>query len=323
MINDSAWVTNSIANSLYYKELQIFYLLPQNWHGICLVIDERKGGKKMKQEKTQNKDDCLQVYFDQIKNIPLLTFEEELECAKHIQNGNEAARNRLIEANLRLVVKIALGYIANNVSLMDLIQEGNMGLMRAVEKYDASKEVRFATYAAWWIRQVIGRYLADKRRTIHLPHRKEEILNRIHKAYHSLSQKYMRQPKSEEIAAEIGVSKQEVEYLTSLAQDFLPFEADVDGNESNSVIELHEDYTYSPERDFMRKNSREDTLRMLSHLKDRERRILINRYQLTGGRRYTLKNMSNKMGLSTETIRQIELKALNKLRIHAVDLKPY
>jgi len=277
----------------------------------------------MKQEKTQIKEDCLQVYFDQIKNIPLLTFEEEIELARSIQEGNEEARARMIEANLRLVAKIALSYVTTDVSLMDLIQEGNMGLIRAVEKYDGAKQVRFATYAAWWIRQVITRYLSDKRRTIRLPHRKEEILHKIHKAYHSLSQSYMRQPKAEEIAEEIGVPQQEVEFLIRLSQDLLPFEADSDDDDSVAVIELHEDYTYSPERALMRKDSREDTLKILKHLKDRERRILIYRYQLNGGRRYTLKNVSNKLGLSTETVRQIEMKALNKLRSHANELKAY
>ena len=281
------------------------------------------GGMMMKQEKTQIKEDCLQVYFDQIKNIPLLTFEEEIELARSIQEGNEEARARMIEANLRLVAKIALSYVTTDVSLMDLIQEGNMGLIRAVEKYDGAKQVRFATYAAWWIRQVITRYLSDKRRTIRLPHRKEEILHKIHKAYHSLSQSYMRQPKAEEIAEEIGVPQQEVEFLIRLSQDLLPFEADSDDDDSVAVIELHEDYTYSPERALMRKDSREDTLKILKHLKDRERRILIYRYQLNGGRRYTLKNVSNKLGLSTETVRQIEMKALNKLRSHANELKAY
>ena len=277
----------------------------------------------MKRRKVQSKDNCLQVYFEQIKHIPLLTFEEELELAKGIKNGDKEARDNLIKANLRLVAKIALSYSSPDISTMDLIQEGNIGLIHAVEKYDSNRQVRFATYAAWWIRQVISRYLFNKRRAIRLPHRKEEILSRIHKAYHALSQIYMRNPKTEEIAAEIGISKQEVEFLINLSQELLPFETDVGDNDSVAVIELHEDYTYSPERDLMKKNSREDTLKILKHLKERERRILIYRYQLNGEKRYTLKSVSNKMNLSTETIRQIEIRALNKLRSHAVELKAY
>ena len=277
----------------------------------------------MKKERTQNRDDSLQTYIDQIKNIPLLTFEEELELSRCIQNGDEAARHRLIEANLRLVVKIALGYSAPDVSLMDLIQEGNMGLMRAVEKYDHFKQVRFATYAAWWIRQVIARFLSNKRRTIRLPHRKEEILHKIHKAYHSLSQTYMRQPKADEIAVEIGVPKKDVEFLINLSQDFLPFDAEINGKESSAVVEFHEDYTYSPERALMRKNSQEAALNILGRLKERERSILMYRYQLNGETRHTLKKVSDMLGLSIETIRQIELKAFQKLRSQADELQTH
>ena len=149
----------------------------------------------MMKDKEPDPDDSLQAYFNQIRRIPLLTFEEELELSKCVHKGDEAARRRLIEANLRLVVKIARGYLASNVSLMDLIQEGNMGLMHAVGKYDHNKQVRFSTYAAWWIRQFVSRYLANKRRTIRLPHRKEETLRKIQQSFYSLSQLYMRQPK--------------------------------------------------------------------------------------------------------------------------------
>jgi len=277
----------------------------------------------MKKPRVQNKEDSLQVYFEQIKSIPLLSFEEEMELSRRIQKGDETARERLIEANLRLVAKIALNYMAPDISLMDLIQEGNVGLMRAVEKYDSIKQVRFATYAAWWIRQVITRYLSDKRRTIRLPHRKEEILHKIHKAYHALSQTHMRKPKAAEIAKEIGVPVKDVEFLISLSQDLLPYEVELSGQESVSVIEFHEDYTYSPERALMRKNNKEETLKILKCLKDRERRILIYRYQLNGGIRHTLKSVSDMMGLSTETVRQIELRAISKLRSHANELRTY
>ena len=277
----------------------------------------------MKKNKEPGHDDSLQAYFCQIRNIPLLTFEEELELAKLIQQGNEPARRRLIEANLRLVAKIARAYLAPDISLMDLIQEGNMGLMHAVDKYDHNKQVRFSTYAAWWIRQAIARFLSDRRRTIRLPHRKEETLRKIQQAYHTLSQIYMRQPKAEEIAAEIGVPKRDVEYILGLAHDILSLEAEREEGESASVIELLEDLTYNPERAFIRKSSREAAIKALDHLKEREKRILLYRYQLNGGKQHTLKKISVKMGLSTETVRQIEMKALQKLRIHAESLRPY
>ena len=277
----------------------------------------------MKKSKNPGYDDCLQSYFDQIKNIPLLTFEEELELSRLIHDGDTMARRRLIEANLRLVVKIARGYLTPDVSLMDLIQEGNLGLMRAVDRYDYQKRVRFSTYAAWWIRQVITRYLSDKRRIIRLPHRKEEILRKIQRAYHTLSQLYMRQPKTEEIAREVGVPKDDVEFILSLVHDIISFDQESNDGESTSAIEFHEDYTYSPERALIRKSSREATLGILNHLKDREKRILIYRYQLHGGKQHTLKNISDKMGLSTETVRQIEIRALQKLRGHAEELRSY
>ena len=277
----------------------------------------------MKTLKHKENDDGLQNYFERLKNIPLLTFEEEMELSRNIQNGDEAARNRLIESNLRLVVKIAKAYVAQDVSMMDLIQEGSIGLMRAVEKYDHAKQVRFSTYAAWWIRQAISRYLSNKRRTIRLPHRKEEIVRKIKQAYYNLSQKFMRQPKVEEIAAEVGISKSDVEFLLNLTNDFLPYETEVDNGESMTVVEFHEDYTYSPERTLLKKSSREATLQVLNYLKDREKRILMYRFQLNGGKQYTLKSISHKMGLSLETVRQIELRALKKLQRHAEDLRVY
>ena len=278
----------------------------------------------MKNDKDTGFDDSLESYLDQIRNIPLLTFEEELELSRLIQGGNNAARRRLIEANLRLVVKIARTYLSAEISLMDLIQEGNMGLIHAVEKYEHQKHVRFSTYAAWWVRQTISRYLSDKRRTIRLPHRKEEMLRKIQRAYHTLSQLYMRQPRVNELAAEIGVPQKDLEYIINVSHDIVSLETERgDNKESITVIELHEDYTYSPERVLVRKNLREATRKVLDNLKDREKRIMIYRYQLNGGKDNTLKKIGDKMGLSTETIRQIELKALQKLRNHAEDLRPY
>ena len=268
-------------------------------------------------------DESLFAYMEQIRKISLLTLEEEQELSRCIQNGDKAARHRLIEANLRLVIKIAKGYFTSGISMMDLIQEGNMGLIRAVEKYDLSKQVRFSTYAAWWIRQAISRYLSDKKRTIRLPHRKEDVLRKIQQAYHSLSQKYNRQPKFEEIAAEVGVPLGDVECILNMAHDVISLETESEENDSVSLIDYLEDHTYSPERVLIMKSSREDTIRALDVLKDRERNVLISRYKLDGKEQNTLKNISARMGLSTETIRQIEIKALKKLRHSAENLLPY
>jgi RNA polymerase primary sigma factor len=268
-------------------------------------------------------DEGLHAYFEQIKAIPLLSFEEELALSRQIQQGDQEAWHKLIKANLRLVIKIAHAYLSPDIPLMDLIQEGNMGLMHAAGKYSYKKNVRFSTYAGWWIRQSICRFLSNKRRVIRLPHRKEEILKRIQKAYHTLSQILMRQPSLKEISEEIGVALEDVKLILSLSNGLISLEGDAGEDESSSVVDLHEDYTYSPERMFMKKSSRDATLRFLDRLKERERRILIYRYQLNGSERYTLKNIGDKMGISPETVRQIEIRALKKIRKDADELRQY
>jgi RNA polymerase primary sigma factor len=277
----------------------------------------------MKNSRYSAGDESLLSYIEQIRKIPLLTFEEELELSRCIQNGDDAARRRLIEANLRLVVKLARNYYTSDVSLMDLIQEGNAGLIRAVEKYDHSKQVRFSTYAAWWIRQAISRFLTDKKRPIRLPHRKEELLRKIRQAHNSLLQRYRREPKVEEIAAEIGIPVPEVELVQNISNAVYSLEAENDNDGFASAMDCLVDNSYSPERELMQKSSREETFRELSKLKEREKNVLIYRYQLNGGKRHSLKKISGKMGLSPETIRQIELKALDKLRSNAWNLRPY
>ncbi|MDR3337001.1 MAG: RNA polymerase sigma factor RpoD/SigA [Treponema sp.] len=264
--------------------------------------------------------DALQTYFDQIKVIPLLTFEDELDLSRKILQGDEAAKRRLIEANLRLVVKIARIYLTSDVSFMDIIQEGNIGLMRAAEKYDYEKNVRFSTYANWWIRQSITRFLSNKRRVIRLPHRKEEILRKIRKAYHVLSQTLQHQPTTEEIANYIGAGLEEVEYILNITNGHVSLETDIGADEGATLIDLHEDYTYSPERELLRKSTKDITLKFLDCLKDREKQILIYRYQLDGGDKQTLKTISDEMGISPETVRQIEMRAIRKMRINAEEL---
>jgi RNA polymerase primary sigma factor len=261
-------------------------------------------------------EDVLQKYFADMKTIPLLSFAEELELSKRIQRGDTAARKRLIEANLRLVVKIARTFSSVDASLMDLIQEGNIGLMRAAEKYDHLKNVRFSTYASWWIRQSISRYLTNKSRAIRLPHRKEELFRKIQKTYQVLSQSLMRKPGISEIADEIGIPVEEIAGIINITNGLLSLETDMGDAEATPLMDLHEDYTYSPERAFMRKSFKTDTQHYLNRLKDREKRILMYRYQLNGGERHTLKTIGDKMGISPETVRQIELRALRKMRDH-------
>jgi RNA polymerase primary sigma factor len=263
--------------------------------------------------------DILKSYFQQIKKRPLLSFEEVRDLAKQIQNGDKAARDRLIEANLRLVVKIARLYAHCGAPLLDLIQEGNLGLIRAVEKYDYTKNIRFSSYACWWIRQAICRFIANKQRVIHLPHRKEMLLRKVQKSYQSLNQILMRRPAVEEIAADLHVSAEEVRNIMTMTDVPLSLEMDIGHDKTSVLADLHEDYTYNPEKTFMRKNTRHATLRVLDQLKDKEKRILMYRYQFSG-EHHTLKNIGAQMGISAETVRQIELRALKKIRSHADEL---
>jgi RNA polymerase primary sigma factor len=266
-------------------------------------------------------DKNIQHYYDQIKKIPLLSFEEELELSKQIQAGNEAARKRLIEANLRLVVKIARVYATVDMPLMDIIQEGNLGLMHAAEKYDHRKQCRFSTYAGWWIRQFIVRSLSTKRRAIRLPLRKEEMLLRIQRAYHTLSQTLTHTPSNKDIAEEVGTTEEEVDFILGIANGFVSLDRDAGTDDSVSMAELQEDYTYNPERNFLKESSRATAIHFLDRLKSREKRILMYRYQLSGGERHSLKKIGDKMGISAEMVRQIEIKALKKMRSSADEMQ--
>ncbi|MCL2761793.1 MAG: RNA polymerase sigma factor RpoD/SigA [Treponema sp.] len=279
---------------------------------------------KNNEHKAAADDDIIHIYFNQIKTYRLLDFEEELELSRLIQQGNQEALSTLIKANLRLVIKIARPYAAPDVPFMDLVQEGNMGLMHAAEKYDYAKKVRFCTYASWWIRQFIIRYLTNKRRIVRLPHRKEEILRKIQRTYHTLSQTLMHQPRTEDIADELGISVQDIDFIVNMTAGPISLEFDTGKGESATVMELHEDYTYSPERNLLRQYYRDGARRSLNGLKDREKQVLTYRYQLDNGQPYTLKEIGEKLAISPETVRQIEMKALAKIRRHAADdLKGY
>lgn len=276
--------------------------------------------KTIRNNRKNEHDDIFQAFIVQTYNYPLLTFEEELELSRRIKNGDSSARHRLIESNLRLVVKIAYGYYVKKIPFMDLIQEGNLGLIRAVDKYDYSMRVRFSTYAAWWVKIYIARYLAVNRRTVRLPYSKEKMYSRIQQASNVLSQLYMRQPTVDEIAEEIDIPRDKVDFILGFAQESHSLDAMNESNDTNSDGFLV-DFTYSPEQVLIEKNSRETTLGMLNNLKEREKNVIIYRYQLNGENRYTLKSISRKMGISMEAIRQLENRALRKLRKAAEELR--
>ena len=278
----------------------------------------KNGSKKSQSE------ELLRIYFGQIKSYALLDFDTERELSRLVQTGDKEALHKLIQANLRLVVKIARQYVVHDIPLIDLIQEGNLGLIHAAEKYDHKKNVRFCTYAAWWIRQFVIRFLSNKCRIVRLPHRKEEIFRRIQHTYHTLSQTLMHQPRTEDIANELGIPVKDVDFILRMTSGHLPLGVERGGQENSAgSMDIHEDYTYSPERTLFRKYYREGARRFLERLKDREKQVLAYRYQLEGPKPHTLKEIGAKMDLSPETVRQIEMRALAKIRSHVDELKQF
>jgi len=275
-----------------------------------------------KKAKTVRDDDALKSYFSQIRKTPLLTFEEELELSRRIEDGDEEARKQLIEANLRLVVKIAKAYVSSDVGLLDLVQEGNLGLLKAASKYDHRKKVRFSTYASWWIKQSITRALSNKRRSIRLPHRKEDALRKIQRAYNTLSQRLTRRPSVEEVAQEVGMPSDEVVQILNISAGPVSLDSDIN-SDSGTLHDVFEDYSYSPDAEIMQQVMREETLRFLERLREKEKKILLYRFAFYGGKRYTLKRISDEMGISPETVRQIEMRALRKLRQHAGEIEEF
>jgi RNA polymerase primary sigma factor len=266
-------------------------------------------------------DECRQ-YFSQIKASRLLSFEEELELSRRIQQGDSAACTRLIEANLRLVVKIAKGYLQSGVDIMDLIQEGNIGLITAAKKYDYKKNVRFCTYAAWWIKQSVSRFLATRRRPIRLPYRKDEALRKIRKAEVLLAEELRRNPSVDEIAETTGIGRQDILHVMNAPATVVSLDARRDASSGN-LHDTYEDYTFSPEKEVLAKAMSEDIRKFLDILQHRERQILLYRFAFYGNPRHTLKDLSLMVGVSPETVRKIEMRAVRKIREEAQPLAEY
>ncbi|WP_319561068.1 RNA polymerase sigma factor RpoD/SigA [Marispirochaeta sp.] len=276
----------------------------------------------MKARKATRSEDSLKAYFQQIKTTPLLSFEEELDLSRRIMQGDELAREKLIKANLRLVVKIAKAYASTDVSFLDIVQEGNLGLIKAASKYDYRKNVRFSTYAAWWIKQSIVRALSNKKRVIRLPHRKEEALKKIQKSYYTLTQRLQQKPTVEDVARDVGMTAEEVGSLLNASSSIASLDSE-ENFESGTLMDMFEDYTYDPDSELIKKSMHEDTMRFLEHLMEKERQILLYRFSFYGGKKYTLKSIGERMGISPETVRQIEMRAIRKLREHADELREY
>lgn len=263
-------------------------------------------------------DDSVKIYLQQIGKIPLLSAEEELEIAKAIKEQNsEKAKEKLVNANLRLVVSIAKKYIGRGLSFLDLIQEGNMGLMKAAEKFDYSKGYKFSTYATWWIQQAITRAIADKSRIIRLPVHMIETLSKIKKVTIDLTTEYGRVPTKEEIASKVGISTTKLSQLVKAAQATISIETPTTQKDENSKLGdfIVDESTLSPDSRVTQENLFEDIQKILSHLSQKEKDVLIMRFGLDeNGTKKTLEEIGSMYCVSRERIRQIENRAISKLK---------
>ena len=260
-------------------------------------------------------DDSVRMYLREIGRIPLLKTEEEVKLAKRIERGDHLAKRRLAEANLRLVVSIAKKYIGRGLGLLDAIQEGNTGLMRAVEKFDYRKGYKFSTYATWWIRQAITRAIADQARTIRIPVHMIETINKLIRVQRQLVQDLGREPTPEEIAQEMGIEVDKVEHIIKISQETVSLESPV-GEESDSKLGdfIEDDKNLSPEENAIYQLLKGDVDKFLGYLAPREQKVLRMRFGLETGRTHTLEEVGKEFGVTRERIRQIEAKALQKLK---------
>ena len=260
-------------------------------------------------------EDPVRMYLKEIGTVPLLSAEEEIRLAKRKAEGDVNAKERLIEANLRLVVSIAKRYTGRGMSFLDLVQEGNIGLMKAVEKFDYTKGYRLSTYATWWVKQSVTRALADQSRTIRLPVHMVEAVNRIRKAQRALAVKLGREPSNEEIGKEVGMSEKRVTELMQSSGDTVSLETPVgDEDGSNLGDFVADDSNASTEEKAESVFLREEIEQMLQGLNPREREVIILRFGLESGHPLTLEEVGKRFKVTRERIRQIETAALRKLR---------
>ena len=260
-------------------------------------------------------DDPVRMYLKEIGRVALLKAEQEVHYAKLIEQGDDEAKNQLTEANLRLVVSIAKKYIGRGMSFLDLIQEGNMGLIRAVEKFDYHKGYKFSTYATWWIRQAITRAIADQARTIRIPVHMVETINKLVRVSRRLLQELGREPMDEEIAEEMGITPEKVREITKVSQDPVSLETPIGEEEDSHLGDFVEDKeATAPSEAASLTMLRTEVEDILDTLTPRERRVLQLRFGLIDGHQRTLEEVGKRFGVTRERIRQIEAKALRKLR---------
>ena len=260
-------------------------------------------------------DDPVRMYLKEIGKVPLLTLEEEIDLSRRIEQGDESARQKLSEANLRLVVSIAKRYVGRGMLFLDLIQEGNLGLIKAVEKFDYRKGFKFSTYATWWIRQAITRAIADQARTIRIPVHMVETIKRLIRTTRQLVQELGREPSAEEIAREMGVSEAKVREIMKIAQEPVSLETPIGEEEDSHLGDfIQDDDAPAPADAASFILMREQLQDVLDTLTPREKKVLTLRFGLDDGRLRTLEEVGREFDVTRERIRQIEAKALRKLR---------
>ena len=260
-------------------------------------------------------EDHVRMYLKEIGKVPLLTTQEEIELSERMLKGDESAKQRLAEANLRLVVSIAKRYVGRGMLFLDLIQEGNLGLIKAVEKFDYTKGYKFSTYATWWIRQAITRAIADQARTIRIPVHMVETINKLMRIQRQLIQEFGREPQVEEIAKEMNMSVDKVREIMKVAQEPVSLETPIGEEEDSHLGDFIEDVDAPPPADaasFIL--LKEQLANVLGTLTPREEKVLRLRYGLDDGRSRTLEEVGKEFDVTRERIRQIEAKALRKLR---------
>ncbi len=263
-------------------------------------------------------DDSVRLYLREIGKIPLLTAEEELKLAQRVVKGDKRAKDQMAEANMRLVVSIAKRYVGRGLDLLDLIQEGNTGLLRAVEKFDPDRGFKFSTYATWWIRQAITRAIADQARTIRIPVHMVETINKLLRTQRRLTQELNREPTNDEIATAMEMDVDKVEHIMKIKQDISSLDASVRDDEEDSVLGdfIEDEDQKTPSESASEQLLKEQVKQILGTLTEREQKILKLRFGLEDGKSHTLEEVGQEFSVTRERIRQIEAKALAKLRKH-------
>jgi RNA polymerase primary sigma factor len=277
--------------------------------------------KKRKRERDVDlleiSNDSVRMYLSEIGRVPLIDAKKEVELARRIRKGDASAKQQLAEANLRLVVSIAKKYIGRGLSFLDLIQEGNIGLFRAVEKFDPERGFKFSTYATWWIRQAITRAIADQARTIRIPVHMVETINKLTHTQRRTVQELGREPTVEELAVELGMDVKKVRHILKISQDIISLEAPVGSEEDNTLGDFIEDKDAVSPFDATNKQLKKESVHdMLKFLTPRERKIIEMRFGLSDGIGHTLEEVGKEFGVTRERIRQIEAKVLQKMRDH-------